>query len=300
MPLQRAHGCPGRIPPKRLRRRLRRSLPYAARSPPGRFVRRGQPDCERHRSRMHREPHGEPGDGAACPAVPRFSSASPEGRSRSEETRHLRPVAVQAVVIRVIYDSEMAVAPAEHVLLLRDAALHVGTAWYICVGHVEDRETHAVRSGQYAGDLTPVAGKHLDLEPRLRAAPLCSPLVEILHREAVIEIGWIGLLECSDRLLQDLPPARAVRATEPAAHGLLIRAQVPSRHHCARLMGSSMICRRIRQKSQTWRNQARRRQPPGRQAQMPRARATDSRDTARRRERRQDRRCSRDKQLMSP
>jgi hypothetical protein len=86
---------------------------------------------------------------------------------------------------------------------------------------------------QRTSDLTPVPRKHLDTELRLRGATSGPPAVEIPFREAMITIGRVGFVECSDRLAQNLTPARAVRATEPSVDGLFVGAQTPSAGHSA-------------------------------------------------------------------
>src|SRR3990172_642425 len=85
------------------------------------------------------------------------------------------------------------------------------------------------------GDVAPVPLNHVDTKPRFRGTAGGSPPLEILFRKAVIAIGRIGLVECRNRLEQDLTPARAIGAPEPSSDGLFFRAETSSRHECARL-----------------------------------------------------------------
>jgi hypothetical protein len=62
----------------------------------------------------------------------------------------------------------VAIGAAKQVLLLRYCALHVGSAGYIWVCHIQYGEALAVFLGKPSGYLAPVAGKYLDCETGVR------------------------------------------------------------------------------------------------------------------------------------
>jgi len=107
----------------------------------------------------------------------------------------MRPIAVAFRIVIVGTDLEMAIGPPKHVLFLRNRALDVGAPGDFRVGHVEHRETPAVRFGEHVRYLAPVAGNHRNSSFGDKIPRSCPPALQSFP----LQDGDTGPAACTDR-----------------------------------------------------------------------------------------------------